>query len=298
MKMIETPSISRKAFVCINTTFLILFSFICIAPLIHLFMASISDPRKLMNTSGLLLLPAGKPTLKGYALIFKNKDIFIGYFNILIYEVATTVLCVAGTTVAGYVTSKKNLRLAKPLTAFILITMMFNGGLIPSYMVNRSLHLVNTRWAIILPGVLNAFYIIVMKSAFEQLPSSFEESAFIDGAGPVRTLFTILMPLVKATVVVIIMFNIVQQWNAWFPASIYLTRRRDLWPLQLFIKEVLVQNDTSRLVTGADALGVADFTSNLVKYGTAVIGVLPMLILYPFTHKYFVEGATLGGVKG
>jgi len=296
--MIEKASLSRKIFVIINTLFFILFSFCCIAPLIHIFMASISDPRKLMNTSGLLLWPAGKPTMKGYSLIFKNKDIFVGYGNILIYEIATTVLCTLGTLIAGYVTSKKNLKLAKPITAFILITMMFNGGLIPSYMVNRSLHIVNTRWAIILPGVLNAFYIIVIKSAFEQLPSSFEESAIIDGAGPVRTLFFILAPLIKATIVVIIMFNIVQQWNSWFPASIYLTRRRDLWPLQLFIKEVLVQNDTSRLVTGADALGVADFTSNLVKYGTAVIGVLPMLLLYPFAQKYFVEGATLGGVKG
>ena len=296
--MIETPSLSRKIFLIINTIFLIFFSFCCIAPLIHIFMASVSDPRELMNTNGLLLWPAGKPTFKGYQLIFKNKDIFTGYMNILIYEIATTVICNLGTLIAGYVISKKNLRLAKPITAFILITMMFNGGLIPSYMVNRALHLVNTRWAIILPGVLNAFYIIVIKSAFEQLPGSFEESAIIDGAGPVRTLFFILAPLIKATIVVIIMFNIVQQWNSWFPASIYLTRRRDLWPLQLFIKEVLVQNDISRLVTGTDALGVADFTSNLVKYGTAVIGVLPMLLLYPFAQKYFVEGATLGGVKG
>jgi putative aldouronate transport system permease protein len=137
-----------------------------------------------------------------------------------------------------------------------------------------------------------------MKSSFEQLPASYEESAKLDGASPMTVMFRILLPLVKATTAVVAMFIIVQQWNSWFPASIYLTKRRDLWPLQLIMREILVQNDTARILTASDAINKADMVSNLVKYCVTIVGTLPVLCVYPFAQKYFVKGVTLGGVKG
>lgn len=296
--MIDRLTFSRVVFNILNYGFMILLCFACIAPIWHVAMASISDPRLLMSSSGLILKPLGKITLKGYELVFSNSDIISGYFNTLIYVAATTFIGIVLTVIAGYVISREQLKLKLPITLFMLFTLMFSGGLIPSYMVNRSLGLINTRAVMIIPGVINAFYIIMMKSAFEQLAASYEESAKLDGAGPLTIMVRILVPLIKPTVAVIVMFNVVMQWNSWFPASIYLTQRRDLWPLQLFMREILVQNDTAKILSGTDANKIADLTSNLVKYCTVIVGTLPILAIYPFVQKYFVTGVTLGGVKG
>lgn len=296
--MVEKLTVSRVLFNIFNYLFLILLSLVCIMPIWHVAMASISNPRELMASSGLLLKPLGEITFGGYEIVLKNPDILRGYGNAIFYAGTSTVLGTFLTVIAGYVISRQDLKLKMPITLFIVFTMMFGGGLIPSYMVNRALGLVNNRLALIIPGCINAFYIVIMKSAFEQLSQSFEESAKLDGAGPLRILFSILTPMVKATIAVIVMFSIVMQWNSWFPASIYLTQRRDAWPLQLFLREVLVQNDVSKIVTGREAMRAADMTKNLVKYSTIVVATLPMLCIYPFVQKYFVQGVTLGGVKG
>ncbi len=296
--MVEKVSFSRIIFNIINYGFMILVCITCIAPIWHVTMASISDPRELMAATGLLLKPLGKATMKGYELVLKNPNIITGYMNTLIYVVTTTLIGTILTVIAGFVISRENMKLKMPITLFMLFTLMFGGGLIPSYMVNRTLGLINTPYAIIIPGVINGFYIIMMKSAFDQLPASYEESAKIDGAEPLTILLKILVPLIKSTIAVIVMFNVVMQWNSWFPASIYLTKRRDLWPLQLFMREILVQNDTARILSGSDAISKADYTTNLVKYCVVVVGTFPILCIYPFVQKYFVKGVTLGGVKG
>lgn len=277
---------------------MIFFAAACFLPLWHVLMASVSDPRLLMGSSGLLLKPLGEMTLKGYKLVMRNKDILTGYINTLLYVVAVAAAGSFLTAIAGYLISRKNFKLAKPLTVFIMFTMMFSGGLIPTYMVVRNLGLLNTRGAIIIPGLMNAYFIIMMKSAFEQLSGSYEESAKLDGAGPLVILFKILLPLVKPTIVVIIMFTVITQWNSWYSASIYLPRRRDLWPLQLFMREMLIQNDTSKIVTSAEeANAMVKMTGNLVKYCVTIVGTLPILCAYPFAQRYFVTGVTLGGVK-
>lgn len=296
--MVEKVSFSRIVFNLLNYGFMILLCIACIAPLWHVLMASVSDPRELMASTGLLFKPLGNATLKGYQLVFRNQNIITGYINTLIYVFVTTVLGTTLTVIAGFVLSRENLKLKAPITLFILFTMMFGGGLIPTYMVVKELGMINTSAAVIVPGVINAFYIIMMKSAFEQLPASYEESAKLDGAGPLTILVKILVPLIKSTIAVIVMFIIVQQWNSWFQASIYLTKRRDLWPLQLFMREILVQNDTGKILSGSDAQSKADFTTNLVKYCVTVVGTLPILCVYPFAQKYFVKGVTIGGVKG
>lgn len=296
--MINKNTPSRIIFNIFNYGFMILFAVVCFLPIWHVVMASISDPRLLMNASGLILKPLGDVTLEGYKMVIHNKDILSGYMNTIIYVVTTAVAGTFLTAIAGFLISRKNFRLAKPLTFFIMFTMMFNGGIIPTYMVIRGLGILNTRWSVILPCLMNAYYIIIMKSSFEQLSGSYEESAKLDGATPITILFKILLPLVKPTMVVIIMFTVIMQWNSWYSASIYLPRERDLWPLQLFMREMLIQNDTSKIVTNlSEANAVIDMTGNLVKYCVTVVGTLPILCAYPFAQKYFVTGITLGGVK-
>lgn len=203
------------------------------------------------------------------------------------------------TAIAGYLVSRTDFKLAKPLTLFIMFTMIFSAGTLPTYMVIRNMGMLNTHWAILVPGLMNAYYIIIMKSAFEQLPMSFEESAKLEGANSLTILFKIFMPMVKPTLAVVVMFTVIMQWNSWYPASIYLVKARDKWPLQLFMRDLLVKNDASKIVTNAnDANAAINMAGNLVKYCVTVVGTAPILLAYPFAQKYFVSGITLGGVKG
>lgn len=296
--MIERTTFSRVVFNIINYSFLFLFGFACIIPLWHVLMSSLSDPRLLMSSSGVLFKPLGGVTLDGYRLVLNNQSIITGYQNTLLYVLVTTLIMALGTLTGGYLLSRREFLLKGPLALMILITMLFSGGLIPSYMVVRRLGMINTRWAVIAPGVLNAFYIMLMKSAFEQLPASYEESATLDGAGHMTILFRILTPLVKASVAVVIMFNVISQWNSWYYASIYLPKRRDYWPLQLFMREVLIQNNASAIATSIDAENASSFVGNLVKFCVTIVGTLPILCAYPFAQKYFVTGVQLGGIKG
>ena len=278
--MIERTSKSRIIFCIFNYGVLIVFGFLCLMPLWHVLMASVSDPRLLMASSGILFAPLGRPTLEGYRIVLSNSAIIEGYGNTLLYVVTNAAAGTFLTAIAGFLVSRKNFKLARPLTVFIMFT-------------------INTRWAIIVPALMNAYYIIVMKSAFEQLPGAYEESAKLDGAGPVRILFQILLPLVKPTLVVIIMFSVIGQWNSWYPASIYLPRVREKWPLQLIMRSLLIQNDVSKLLTSSsEANHVVNMTGNLVKYAVTIVGTLPILVAYPFAQRYFVTGITLGGVKG
>lgn len=297
--MIEKKTTSRIIFNIFNYGFMILFALACILPVWHVVMSSISDPRLLMASSGLLLKPLGEITLEGYKMVFENKQIWTGYLNTIIYVLFTTVAGTILTALAGYLISRKGFKLAKPITLFIMFTMIFNAGTIPTYMLVRNLGFLNTRWAIMIPGLMNAYYIIIMKSAFDQLPPSYEEAAKLDGATPMTILFRILLPMVKPTLAVIAMFTVIMQWNSWYTASIYLPRARDLWPLQLFMRELLINNDTSKIVTNAaEANAMVNMTGNLVKYCVTVVGTAPILLAYPFAQKYFVKGITLGGVKG
>jgi putative aldouronate transport system permease protein len=296
--MIDKITPSRIIFNIFNYGFMVLLCVVCIAPLWHVLMASLSNPRLLFASSGIIWWPLGKPTLQGYELVFKNGFILRGYLNTLLYVGASTVLGACLTVIAGFVLSRPRLKLRVPFSMMILLTLMFSGGLIPSYMINRSLGLVNNRLGVIIPGATNGFFIMIMRSAFVQLPASYEESAKLEGAGPVTIMMRILAPLVKATIAVIVMNLVILQWNSWFQASIYLARRRDLWPLQLFMREILVQNDANRILTGTDAINAANNVAHLVKYSVTIIGTLPILVAYPFAQKYFVKGITLGGIKG
>jgi putative aldouronate transport system permease protein len=179
----------------------------------------------------------------------------------------------------------------------IVFTMYFGGGLIPNYMLVRALGLYNTRWALIIPGAIGTWNLVVMKTAFSAIPDSLEESARIDGANDFVILFRIILPVVKATIAVMMLFYAVGHWNAWFGAMIYL-RNRSLYPLQLFLREILIYSSSGGN-TAAEASydDTRAFIELLIKYCTIVVSTVPILFIYPFAQKYFVKGAMLGSLK-
>ena len=181
----------------------------------------------------------------------------------------------------------------------ITFTMFFNGGLIPYYLTVSRLGLIDSRWAMILPTAINTFNLIIMRTSMRQIPDELEESALLDGAGPFTVMVRIVLPLSSATVAVIVLFYAVSIWNSWFSASIFL-RDRKLFPLQLVLKEILVSNDTTKVInTSTDTTGrTTDIYKPLVKYCTITAATLPVLFLYPFAQKYFIKGMLIGSIKG
>ena len=174
--------------------------------------------------------------------------------------------------------------------------MYFNGGMIPFYLWINQLGMVDTRWAILLPTALNTYNMIVMRTAFASVPESLIEAAKLDGASDFTCLFRIIIPLSKATVAVVLLFYAVARWNEWLPATMFL-RSRELYPLQLFLREILLTSSADAIVnTGGEATNVTAL-AEIIKYATIVVSTLPILVVYPFVQKYFVSGVMIGGVK-
>jgi putative aldouronate transport system permease protein len=178
----------------------------------------------------------------------------------------------------------------------IVVTMYFNGGLIPFYLTVKALHLDNSYLALIFPVAINTFNLIIMRTSFASIPDSLEESARIDGASHFNILFRIIIPLSKATIAVMILYYSVGHWNSWFNAMIFI-RKRELFPLQLILREILIQNDTSNMSIGVDAMD-RESVAESIKYAIIIVATLPILTIYPFLQKYFVKGVMIGAVKG
>lgn len=293
--MLAQKSPSRTVFVIINTVIMLLVCCVCFLPMWHVLMASISDPIQLKKYKGLLLMPIGQATHKGYLLVSRNPNILSSYLNTLFYVVTGTILGAALTLIAGYILSRRTFRYRRALMAFIVFTMLFRAGMIPQYLVVKGLGLLDTRWAVVLPTMLSVFNITIMRTSIEQLPPSLEESARIDGAGDLTILFRIVAPLIKATFAVIVLFYAVARWNEWFNAMIYLTDR-NLFPLQLILREILIINQNT-VQASSDISSGLDNYKELVRYATIIVATVPVLCVYPFVQKYFVTGVMIGAVK-
>lgn len=293
-----SKNLLAKIFDIFNIVLMLFIAFICLAPFLHVVFASVSDPEKLVMHKGIILKPLGF-TLEGYRLLFENPYIITGYINTIIYVVSATTLGVLLTMMAGYVLSRKGFLLRNQIMLFITFTILFNGGLIPFYMVVKGLGLVNTRLAMIIPSCLQAFFIIMMRSAFMQIPDSLEESAKIDGANDLTILFRIYAPLAKATIAVIILFYAVMHWNSWFNAAIFL-RDKKLFPIQLILRELITE--ANALPTfGTESMiyiGKEQLYKVLIQYCAMVISTLPILFVYPFLQKYFEKGVIIGSLRG
>lgn len=299
--MIRRTSISRKLFDLLNAIFFLLIIAACILPVLHVVFASFSDASWVMSQTGIILYIKGF-NIEGYKLVFQNRDLLSGYLNTIIYVIVTTVLGLLLTLLTAYVVSRRDLLWANGIMFFISFTMLFNGGMIASYILTtKGLHLYDNRLAVILPMCINAFYVILVRTAIQSLPSSLEESAMIDGANRLTILFKIILPLIKATIATIILYYVISQWNSWFSASIYL-RSRDKFPLQLILKEILITGDvtatTNSTVNASNFSGDLTMYKQLIKYCTIVISTVPVFVFYPFIQKHFEKGVMIGAIKG
>lgn len=291
-------SISRKIFVIGNSTFLIFLAMICVIPLWHVVIASVSDPAMVDSAEGFILRPLGKVSFRAYELILKFKGIWIGYRNTIVYVIAQCLITSTLTVIAGYVLSRKRFRYRNVLMAFIAFTMLFNGGMIPTYMVVRKLHLLDSYAALLIPSAMQVFYIIIMRTSIASIPESLEESARMDGAGELMILRQIVLPLSKATIAVILLFIAVAKWNEWFPALLYLPTAKDKYPLQMYLREILIKSTNVSNANASDLMDSAALYKTLAKYASIVVATLPILCIYPFVQKYFVTGVMIGSVKG
>jgi len=300
MKIKESPS--RIVFNIINTILLLLLAFACLSPLLHVFLASFSDPTLLTQyQGGMILWPLSDATasltFKGYSFVLTNSGLIRGYANTFYYVGAGTRLSVLLCSLGGYCISRRNTLWMKYLMIIMTFTMFFSGGMIPLYMVNKFLGIVNTRWVIVIMGVISVFNVIIVRTAFQAIPASLEESAQLDGAGHLTVLFRITFPLAKATIAVIALFYAVGKWNEYLTAAIYLTDRK-LYPLQIILREILIMSSgTSEFDLGAEA-GSYNLYKKLLQYSTIIFATLPILCIYPFVQKYFVKGVMIGSLKG
>jgi len=275
-----------------NYTILGLVTLVCLYPMLHVFFSSISDPILLMQHTGVMLSPKGF-SLDGYRVVVNNPNISSGYMNTLIYTFVGTAMSVFFSSMGAYALSRKSFMFKKAITLLIVFTMYFSGGLIPNFLLVRNLGLYNTRWAVMLPVLIGTWNLIVMRTSFQQVPSSLEESAKIDGANDFVILFKIFIPVSASTLAVMILFYSVAQWNSWFNAMIYL-QDRALYPLQLLLREILIANSTSgNLNPDSDVL----FLEEVIKNATIMVATLPILCVYPFVQKYFIKGVMLGSIK-
>jgi len=292
--MSTKSSAGERVFNVFNIVLLTLITATILIPLAHILFASLSDPLAVMRHEGIILRPYGF-TFSAYAAVAKNPNIVSGYCNTLFIVVVGTILNLLLTLIAAYVLSRKDLLWRTPLTMMIVFTMYFSGGMIPFYLTVRTMGLDGSIWALILPTAVNTYNLIIMRTAMAAVPESMAESATMDGASHMRILFNIMAPLTQATIAVLALYYAVQHWNSWFNAMLFL-RDKKLYPLQLILREILIQNDTTMMTAGSsDDIGLIGET---IKYATIVVATVPILGVYPFLQRYFVRGVMIGAVKG
>ena len=289
--MIENRSPGDRIF--IGTVYIItgLMALMCLYPMLHVLFASISDPIRLMQHTGVILKPLGF-SLEGYKIVLKNPNIPVSYLNTIIYVVVGTSINILMTTLGAYALSRKGYMFKKTITLLIVFTMYFNGGLIPNFLLVKALGMYNTIWALVVPGAISTWNLIVMKTCFQAIPVSLEESARLDGANDFVILLKVFLPLSKATMAVMLLFYAVTQWSSWFNAMMYLCDRKK-FPLQLIMREILIANSTSGNTMDSDVM----FLEEVVKYATIIVSTVPVLCIYPFVQKYFMTGVMMGSVK-
>lgn len=293
--MVRTESWGNRLFDIGNYILLILLMVVTIYPLLYVAFASFSDASQLMAHKGALWRPLGF-SFDAYKNVFRNPMIGSGYLNTLFILVFGLGINILLTSFGAYALSRRTLAYRKQIMLFFVFTMFFSGGLIPFYFSVMNLGLRNSLWALIIPVAVNTFNLIIMRTAFEAIPVSLEESAKMDGANDFVILFRIILPLSLPVVAVILLYYGVSHWNAWFNASIFL-QDREKFPLQLIMREILLQGEASAMAEGAAMEDMAMLSATL-KYATIMVATVPILLVYPFLQKYFVKGAMIGAIKG
>jgi putative aldouronate transport system permease protein len=289
-------SLSERAFQACNVAFMALLMLVTLYPIWHVAMASISVPEVVANKRGLILWPQGGFSLETYQTCLKHPALLISYRNTLLYVLLGTAINLVLTLLTAYVLSRRNLMLKPALLAFMMFTMYFGGGLIPTYLLINNLGMLNTIWAMVIPNAINITNVIITRTYFMGLPDSLEESARIDGANEWTILFRIVLPLSAPIIAVISLYYGVGHWNSWFDAMIYL-RNRELYPLALILREIVINGDVTNIQEEIDVYEWKA-TTETVKYGTIMIATIPIMCVYPFLQKYFAKGVMIGALKG
>lgn len=296
-KKIKTSLGDRISQIVIDLLMIVL-TIVTLYPMLYVLFASFSDPIKFSTNTGLLVGPVGFSTL-GYKAVLGMKTIWRGYRNTLFYVVAGTSINMLLTILGAYVTSRKFM-LRRPVMLLMIFTMYFSGGMIPTYLSVKNMGLTGTVWSILLPGCVSVYNLIVLRTGFESIPSSLIEAAEIDGANDLTILTKVVLPLSTASLATIVLFYAVGRWSEWYHAMIYLESNRDLYPLQMMLREMLLQGQNMEVAV--DAVGVSSAEQLLVKeitkYAMVIISTVPVLVIYPFVQKYFVKGVMVGAVKG
>ena len=300
MAMVRNKSIGSRVFNFVNIVFFAFVIIACILPVWHVFCASFSDAGWVLNQSG-IIWQIHDFNLTGYKLVFENANIWTGYLNTFFYVIANTALGMLLTVMGAYALSRKDFLWANPVMLGISFTMLFSGGIIPSYiLVTQYLDMYDSRWALIIPTCMNAFNLILIRTALQNVPASLEESAMLDGAGRFTILFRIMLPLIKATLATVVLYFVIGNWNSWFNAMIYL-RTRSKFPLQLVLREILITASdaaTTGTVTSSTETGDTALYRQLTQYCTIIVSTVPIFIFYPFIQKYFESGVMIGAIKG
>ena len=286
---------SRAVFLVIAVIILIAIAVVCFIPIWHVLMASISDPTQVNVSKGLIIAPLEKVDLTAYSMILSYKTLWSGYRNTIIYIVLSCLLTGVLTVIAGFVFSRSRFYYRNTFMLIISFTMLFNGGMIPTYMVIRSIGMVDTVAAMVVPGALSVFNIILMRTSMQEISGALEEAARLDGANDFVIMFQIILPLCKATFAVIMLFTIVMKWNDYMSALLYLPTETGLYPLQMELHKILFQS--SQEITSSSSVSNATVYARSVEYAAIIVSTLPILLVYPFVQKYFVTGMTIGAVK-
>lgn len=267
-------------------------------PLWFVVIASISDPN--LVTSGKVILLPKEFHLNGYKLILEYKEILTGYVNSILYTVFGTALNLIMTILAAYPISRTNFLPRRFITVFLVFTMYFSGGLIPLFLQVRGLGLYNSPLAMLIPGAVSVYNVLILRSFFMYgVPKSLEEAAFLDGANTFQMLIRIILPLVKPTLAVLVLYYAVGHWNDYFSALIYL-KDKSLMPLQTVLRDILIVGKIDMVSSGMEMQAVIEKmkTAQTLKYSVIIVSTVPLMLVYPFIQKYFVRGIMLGAVKG
>lgn len=281
-------------------TLCILVLILTLYPLVYVISASISDPIRV--TRGDLMLFPISPTMEGYKTILQYSPIWIGYRNTILYTLFGTTINLLCTIPCAYALSRKDFIGRNFIMVLFTFTMFFNGGLIPTYLMMKRIGLLNTVWAMLIPGAVNVYNMIIARTYFaNSVPKELGEAAMIDGCSNAKLFFTIIVPLSMPMIAVIMLYYVVGHWNSYFNALIYLNNEK-LYPLQLYLRNILLEDMMLDMLSG-DSEAMAAMIRKLqlkesIQYGIVVVSSLPVLIAYPFLQKYFTKGVMIGAVKG
>ncbi len=289
-------SLGERVFDVFNVLLMLLIIVVTVLPFWLQLCVSLSARDEVLR-SVTILWPKGF-NFETYQLAFEYDMLYIGYKNTILRVVLGVPISLAVIMLAAYPLSVRNLPFRRGITAVIMFTMLFGGGMIPNYLLISNLGMLNTIWSLVLPGAMNAFYVLVTRNFFMSLPASMHESAFIDGARPLNIFVSIIIPLSTPIVATMCLFILVDHWNAWFDGMLYMTKKEGQI-LQMVLRKLVLENNMQEMEAMMTASGRRNaFTGRQLQATVIMLSTIPMLIIYPFIQKYFVRGIMIGAVKG